>query len=262
MCHPTFLSRAPSRLDACGPSRRPHSCDEIEEGALTRRRRSCAYAQCADPTRRRARPARLQGSTVSAEELRETAHHNGGVGKTLNDIDDRLAAWLVEQPVFFVATAPLAVDGLLNCSPKGNRREFAVVGPRTVAYLDQTGSGVETIAHVKENGRVVVMFCAFTGPPRIVRLHGVGRHVERDTPAFERLSGHFDGAEGVGVRAIILVEVTRISDSCGYGVPLMTFDDHRPTMDQWASRKGSAGIRDYWAEKNCRSIDDLEGLDL
>ena len=187
--------------------------------------------------------------------------HNGDVGKTFEDIDDHLAEWLVEQPVFFVATAPLATDGFLNCSPKGNRNEFAVVGPRTVAYLDQTGSGVETIAHLKDNGRIVVMFCAFAGPPRIVRLHGVGRAVHRDSPEFESFAGRFCGASGVGVRSVILVEVSRISDSCGYGVPLMPFDDHRPTMDQWANRKGPDGIRRYWSEKNRRSIDDLEGLD-
>jgi hypothetical protein len=184
------------------------------------------------------------------------------VGKTFDGIDDQLAEWLVGQPVFFVATAPLAEDGYLNCSPKGNRQEFAVLGTRTVAYLDQTGSGVETIAHLKENGRVVVMFCAFGGPPRIVRLHGVGRAVMRDSPEFESFVGQFSGAAGVGVRSVIVVEVSRISDSCGYGVPLMPFDDHRPTMDQWANRKGPAGIRDYWAEKNHRSIDDLEGLEI
>lgn len=183
------------------------------------------------------------------------------MGRSFDGIDDHLESWLVEQPVFFVATAPLATDGFLNCSPKGNRNEFAVFGPRTVAYLDQTGSGVETIAHLRENGRVVVMFCAFVGPPRIVRLHGTGRAVARDSPEFESLAVRFPGASGVGVRSVILVEVSRISDSCGYGVPLMLFDEHRPTMDQWANRKGVSGIRDYWAEKNRRSIDDLEGLD-
>lgn len=184
------------------------------------------------------------------------------MGKTFDAIEDQLATWLVEQPVFFVATAPIATDGLLNCSPKGNRNEFAVLGPRRVAYLDQTGSGVETIAHLKENGRVVVMFCAFVGPPRIVRLHGVGRAVPRDSAEFDELAGYFPGAPAVGVRSVIDVDVSRISDSCGYGVPLMTFDEHRPTMDQWSNRKGAVGIRDYWSDKNGRSIDDLEGLDL
>jgi hypothetical protein len=183
------------------------------------------------------------------------------VGKTFQQIDGPLAEWLVAQPVFFISTAPLSHEGLLNCSPKGNRKEFAVRGPQSVAYLDQTGSGIETIAHLRENGRIVVMFCAFSGPPRIVRLHGVGRSVVRDAPEFDTLAELFPGASGVGVRSIILVEVERISDSCGFGVPLMNFEDHRPTMEQWANRKGVSGIRDYWSEKNQRSIDDLMGLD-
>lgn len=190
------------------------------------------------------------------------ASNNGDVAKTFDLINDQLSEWLIGQPVFFISTAPLAGDGFINCSPKGNRQEFAVLGPRTVAYLDQTGSGVETIAHLKENGRIVVMFCAFSGPPRIVRLHGTGRVALKDSPEFETLCGQFSGAEGVGVRSIIVVEVERTSDSCGYGVPFMNFEDHRPTMDQWTNRKGLSGIRDYWAEKNRRSIDDLEGFDV
>ncbi len=184
------------------------------------------------------------------------------MGKTFEQVDSRLAEWLVAQPIFFVATAPLAAAPLVNCSPKGNRQEFAVLGPHTVAYLDQTGSGVETIAHLGENGRIVVMFCAFSESPRIVRLHGEGRAVLKDSAEFESLKGHFPGASGVGVRSIILVTVRRIADSCGYGVPFMNFDDHRPTMDQWAQRKGVGGIREYWSEKNRRSIDDLEGFDV
>ncbi|HEV3266961.1 MAG TPA: pyridoxamine 5'-phosphate oxidase family protein [Acidimicrobiales bacterium] len=184
------------------------------------------------------------------------------MGKIFDGISENLGAWLNNQPVFFVASAPLAADGLVNCSPKGNRNEFAVLGPRQVAYLDQTGSGVETIAHLKENGRIVVMFCAFEGPPRIVRLHGVGRAVLRDDVEFDEFARHFPGAPAVGVRSIVVVEVNRIADSCGYGVPFMSFDEHRPTMDQWSNRKGAEGIRDYWSEKNRRSIDDLEGLDL
>ena len=183
------------------------------------------------------------------------------MGKTFVEIGDQLAQWLTRQPVFFVATAPLAGDGLINLSPKGNREEFLVTGPRRVAYLDQTGSGVETIAHLKENGRVVIMFCAFDGAPRIVRLHGTGRAIVRDSAEFVAKAGQFPDASGVGVRAVIEVDVERISDSCGYGVPFMTFDEHRPTMDQWAQRKGPVGIRDYWVEKNRQSIDGLEGIE-
>ncbi len=182
------------------------------------------------------------------------------MGRTYEVIDEGLAEWLEAQPVFFVSTAPLSAEGLVNCSPKGNRQEFVVLHERSVAYLDQTGSGVETIAHLRENGRIVVMFCAFFGPPRIVRLHGTGRAVLVGDPAFADLAGRFPGGAGVGVRSIIVTEVSRVADSCGYGVPLMSFEGHRPTMDQWSNRKGPEGIRNYWAEKNAKSIDQLDGL--
>ena len=110
------------------------------------------------------------------------------MGRTYEGIDQNLAEWLEAQPVFFVSTAPLSADGLLNCSPKGNRDEFVVVDDQTVAYLDQTGSGVETIAHLRENGRIVLMFCAFAGAPRIVRLHGKGSAVVKDDPSFADLA--------------------------------------------------------------------------
>lgn len=184
------------------------------------------------------------------------------MGKTYEGVDERLAQWLIAQPVFFVSTAPLSARGRVNCSPKGNRGEFAVVAPTTVAYLDQTGSGVETIAHLKENGRIVLMFCAFDGPPRIVRLHGTGRVVAAGSDEFASLAPRFAREPGVGARSIVVVEVSRVADSCGYGVPLMAFEQHRPTMDQWATRKGPDGIRDYWSEKNLESIDGLAGLDL
>ena len=188
--------------------------------------------------------------------------HNGVMAQTFDGIDDALGDWLVVQPLFFVATAPLSDEGSVNCSPKGNRHEFAVLSPTRVAYLDQTGSGVETIAHLGENGRIVILFFAISGPPRIVRLHGRGVVIERNAPDFEGLSAYFPTAHEVGVRSIIVVELTRVSDSCGYGVPLLSFDEHRPTMDQWSRRKGDAGIRDYWREKNMVSIDGLEGLVL
>lgn len=182
------------------------------------------------------------------------------MARTYPTIDGRLAGWLQAQPVFFVATAALSATGSVNCSPKGNRGEFAVTAPTTVAYLDQTGSGVETIAQLRENARIVVMFCAFSGPPRIVRLHGRGEVLLPAEERFTSLAGHFASPAGVGVRAIIVVEVDRVSDSCGYGVPLMTFEAHRPTMDDWARRKGADGIRAYQSEKNARSIDGLAGL--
>ena len=182
------------------------------------------------------------------------------MGRKYDVIDPRLTDWLTAQPVFFVATAPLAGSGHVNCSPKGNRGEFAVIGPSRVAYLDQTGSGTETIAHLQENARIVVMFCAFTGPPRIVRLHGRGRAVLLDDPDFEELAASVPRPVTAGVRAIIEVEVTRIADSCGYGVPLMEFSGHRPNMEEWADRKGADGVRAYWSEKNDASIDGLAGV--
>ncbi len=131
---------------------------------------------------------------------------------------------------------------------------------RQVGYLDQTGSGAETIAHLKENGRIVVMFCAFEGQPRIVRLHGRGRAVLLDDPEFKALAPKFPAHATVGARSIILVDITRVADSCGYGVPLMEFGSHRTKMDEWADRKGADGIRAYWAEQNVESIDGLAAV--
>ncbi len=184
------------------------------------------------------------------------------MGRTYDLIDPRLADWLLNQPVFFVATAPLTADGHVNCSPKRNRDEFLVLGDHRVAYLDQTGSGVETIAHLTENGRIVLMFCSFDGPPRIVRLHGRGRARRPGEAEFEQLADRFPGGRDTGVRAIIVVDTERISDSCGYGVPLMPFDQHRPTMDEWAQRKGPDGVVRYWAEKNSTSLDGLPGVSV
>ena len=183
------------------------------------------------------------------------------MAKLFDGIDDALRDFVQAQPIFFVATAPLGATGLINCSPKGNRGEFAVVDSTRVAYLDQTGSGVETVAHLKENGRIVLMFCAMSGPPRIVRFHGTGHVVQRISPEFETLAPYFDRSDDVGVRCIISIDVHRVSDSCGYGVPLMEFTQHRPTMDQWAARKGPEGIAVYQSEKNRRSIDGLSGLE-
>jgi hypothetical protein len=184
------------------------------------------------------------------------------MGRSYESVDGRLAEWLVAQPVFFVSTAPIDPDGLVNCSPKGNRDEFVVLGERTVAYLDQTGSGVETIAHLRENGRIVLMFCALSGPPRIVRLHGKGHVVSVADPDFSELAGHFPGGSGVGVRSVIVVHLSRIADSCGYGVPLMSFERHRTTLDQWSARKGKDGVRAYWAETNGESVEGLPGLPI
>ncbi len=180
------------------------------------------------------------------------------MGSTYPQIDDRLARFIERQPVFFVATAPLSAEGHVNCSPKGNDGTLAVLDPHRVAYLDLTGSGIETVAHLRENGRIVLMFCAFTGPPRIVRLHGRGEVVSLDDPRFPALAQRF--APNKGARAVITVQVDRISDSCGYGVPLMTFERHRDNLDHWVETKGGpAGLAAYRRDKNAVSIDGLPG---
>src|SRR3954468_22231334 len=129
------------------------------------------------------------------------------MGKLYDGITPELADWLNQQRMFFVATAPLAADGLVNCSPKG-MDAFRILGPRKVAYLDLTGSGIETVAHVKENGRIVLMFCAFAGPPKIVRLHGTGEAYAPDRAEYRALRPLFP--EVSGARAIIRVRLTRV----------------------------------------------------
>ena len=180
------------------------------------------------------------------------------MAKVYDGIDTRLRQFIESQPVFFVATAPSGDDGHVNCSPKGNRDNLVVLGDHEVAYQDMTGSGVETIAHLRENGRIVLMFCTFEGPPRIVRLHGRGEVVTPGHPRFDELAGRFP--PHLSFRAVIRVDVERVSDSCGYGVPLMPFQEHRHNMDHWAEKKGAEGVTAYWAEKNAVSIDELPGL--
>src|SRR5262245_43345892 len=160
--------------------------------------------------------------------------------------------------MFFVATAPLAADGLLNCSPKG-MDTFRILGPRDVAYLDLTGSGIETIAHLRENGRIVFTFCAFAGPPKIVRLHGTGIVIEADTPEYARLRPRFP--DYPGARSIVRASLGRIGDSCGYAVPQYAYVGERDTLARWAESKGPDGLTRYRGEKNVRSLDGLPGLD-
>ena len=182
------------------------------------------------------------------------------MGKIYAEIDEKLGAWLEQQHLFFVGTAPLAGDGHVNISPKGDLRWFRVLGPTEVGYLDFIGSGAETIAHAKENGRIVVMFCAFDGPPRIVRLHGRASVVLPDDAGFEELAARFDPPEHA-VRSVIRVEVERIADSCGYGVPLMRFEGKRTQYDRWVDKQvRDGGLGDYVAEKNAASIDGLPAI--
>ncbi len=179
------------------------------------------------------------------------------MGKIFEEIDDKLAAWVGRQKMFFVASAPATTDGHINCSPKGID-SLRILGSRQIAYLDITGSGAETIAHVRENQRIVIMLCAFEGPPNIVRFHGKGEVVEPADPEFDTLAESFDIQ--ASTRAIIRIDVTRISDSCGFGVPLYDFKADRDIFDSYAKRKGPEGLRQYRAEKNRVSIDGLPAL--
>jgi len=178
------------------------------------------------------------------------------MGKLYDTINPELRDWLSQQKVFFVATAPTALEGHINCSPKGGDT-FRALSDRQVAYLDLPGSGIETTAHLQENGRIVLMFCAFEGAPKIVRLHGTGQLVYPSAPDFERLLGEFPAH--LGVRGIVSVSVDRISDSCGHGVPLMQFVARRDLMEKWSAAKGPAGLAEYRAAKNHVSIDGLKG---
>lgn len=182
------------------------------------------------------------------------------MGAVYDRIDDDLTAWLDRQPVLFVGTAPLAEDGHVNVSPKGMAGTFAVLGERRVAYLDYFGSGTETIAHVRENGRVVLMWCAFEGPPRIVRLHGRGRVVLPPDAEFAQLRGAFGKDRSLGQRAIVVVDLTRISDSCGFSVPEMRFVADRDTLDRAQERRDPAYFDRYARERNAVSIDGLPGV--
>ncbi len=187
--------------------------------------------------------------------------HDRFMGKVYPGIDESLNSWLSRQRMFFVGTAPLSGNGSVNVSPKGMAGTFAVLTPQRVAYLDYTGSGAETIAHLRENGRIVLMFCAFGGPPKIVRLHGTGRVVLVGEPEFDELRPAFGKDRTLGQRSIIAVDLTRVSDSCGYAVPLMEFRDDRDVLDRSQERRDDAYFRDYWRNRNANSIDGLRAVD-
>lgn len=180
------------------------------------------------------------------------------MGNVHECLSPELQDWIAAQRLFFVATAPRSDDGWINCSPRG-MDTFRVLGPDSVAWLDLTGSGVETIAHLRENGRIVIMFCAFEGAPRILRLHGQGEALVAGSSEFGQLRPLFPGLPGA--RAIIRVRLRRISDSCGYGVPKMVFEADRETLVRWAENKGPDGLEEYRRSKNARSLDGLPGLE-
>lgn len=182
------------------------------------------------------------------------------MGRIHDRVDGRLREFVDAQRVFFVATAPLAGDGRVNVSPRGMAGTFGMLDEHTFAWLDGTGSGTETIAHLRENGRITVMFCAFDGPPNIVRLHGRGRVVTRYDEGYDDLASRF--VDLPGARAVVVVDVERISDSCGWGVPLMDYAGERDLLQPYFERRGADGSADYRRRKNRASIDGLPAFDF
>ena len=189
------------------------------------------------------------------------------MGRIYERIDEHQRGWIAKQSMFFVGTAPVGEEGHINVSPKGPIGSLQVLDDFTVAYLDIVGSGAETIAHLRDNGRIVVMLCAFQGPPRIVRLHGRGKIVWPDDPRFAELLDGFERPEHEeSERAMIVVEVARVADSCGYGVPLMAYEGERPHQDLSSGKRlrvhGPGAFIEYQIEKNLESIDGLPAVDL
>jgi hypothetical protein len=193
------------------------------------------------------------------------------VGQIYPELDQRLAEFITSQPVFFVATSPCldaaGEGGHVNLSPKGYRDTFAVLGPRTVAYLDLTGSGAETIAHLRQNGRITLMFCSFGPAPKILRIYGTGRVVLPGDQDWAGLAGHFDGGTSTASgtdrgnqRAIIVVTADRIADSCGYAVPVMELTRERDLLTRWSERKSAEDLAAYRVTHNTSSIDGLPAL--
>ncbi|MER7495946.1 pyridoxamine 5'-phosphate oxidase [Streptomyces pharetrae CZA14] len=188
------------------------------------------------------------------------------MGKTYERIDGRLRTFIEEQPIFFTATAPLAGDGTVNLSPKGLKGSLAVLDEHTVAYLDFAGSNAETIAHLRENGRITLMWCAFQGPPNIVRVHGRGEPVFRDDPRFPDLLARFPDRDTAshGLRAVIVVTAELVRDTCGYAVPFMSYDEDRDLHAKRFAREDDASLNAYFEKKEhvAASLDGLPGLPL
>lgn len=179
------------------------------------------------------------------------------MAQAFESISDEMTSFVERQHMFFVATAPTGDAGRVNLSPKG-LDAFRVLGPNRVAYLDLTGSGAETIAHVRENGRITFMFCAFEGKPDIVRFYGTGSVHRPGDAEFEELAPLF--GERVGVRSVITAEIDRTSSSCGFAVPFMDFVEQRETLTKFWKNKDEEGLEAYWAEKNAQSIDGLPAV--
>lgn len=179
------------------------------------------------------------------------------MAKTYDALDDRLIAFIKAQKLFFVATAPLSAEGAVNVSPKGYD-SLAVIDERTVAYVDLGGSGIETLAHVRENGRITLMFCAFEGPASILRLYGRGEAVNFDEPGFAGKMALFPTFERA--RSVITLHIERVADSCGWGVPFMDFKGERDQLKRHVDHRPEAEWRERRYEGNATSIDGLPGL--
>jgi hypothetical protein len=176
------------------------------------------------------------------------------MGKVHDEITSELKEFILAQSLFFTGTAPLSATGHVNVSPKG-LNTFRVLSPRTVAYLDLTGSGNETAAHLIENGRIVFMFCSFAAKPQILRLHGKGRVILPDAEEWQSLWSHFPTL--AGARQIIFADIHRVQTSCGFGVPLLHHGSERDALIKWARNKGDPGLEEYRRTKNATSIDGL-----
>jgi hypothetical protein len=185
------------------------------------------------------------------------------MGAVYDELDERLIHFITSQPMFFVATAPCldqtGAGGHVNVSPKGYRDTFAVIDSLTVAYLDLTGSGAETMAHLRQNGRITVMFCSFDRAPKIVRIYGAGRVILPQDQDWSDFAKHFPRSDTPheSHRAIVVVSADRISDSCGYAVPMMDLVTERDVLDRWAERKSAGELVAYREKKNSSSIDGL-----
>ena len=174
------------------------------------------------------------------------------MAKFYSELDESLQKFIQQQKIFFTATAP--TQGRINLSPKG-MDTFKCIDNKTVAYLDVTGSGNETAAHLYENGRITIMFCSFTEKPLILRLYGHGRVISPRSQEWENFSALFESLPGE--RQIIVLQVDSAQTSCGYGVPVYEFKEERQTLKEWAVKKGEEGIAEYWEQKNQTSIDGL-----
>lgn len=182
------------------------------------------------------------------------------MGDELSKISEKLRLFIESQQVFFVATAPSGSGGHVNCSPKGDSQTLKILDESTLAYLDITGSGSETIAHLKENGRIVIMWCSFGEKPMTVRVHGKGRVHLLGEADFESHLTPFPPR--LGTRAVIEVSVERVSSSCGFGVPIMETVKERPDMTDWCKKKGEEKLVDYRRRKNAKSIDGLDSFSI